>query len=160
MKIISKEFTHGGFIPEKFTCIGVNINPELELVDVPAEAKSLVLIMDDPDVPVVVREDRMFDHWVVSNINPDTKIIDEDSTPAGAKNGLNSAGDESYRGPCPPDTLHRYFFKLYALDTVLDLQSGAPKTDVENAMQGHIIGTAVLIGLYEKPDDEKTIIYI
>ncbi len=156
MKIISKEFKHGGFIPEEFTCNGRNVNPEIEFTDVPSDAKSLVLIVDDPDVPVVVREDRMFDHWVLFNINPDIRKIDEDSI-MGATVGANTAGAHEYRGPCPPDILHRYFFKLYALDIKLDLKEGSTKQEVENAMQSHIVDTAVLIGLYEQADELKTV---
>jgi len=156
MKITSKEFVNGSFIPKKFTCNGANINPEIEISDVPNGAKSLVLIMDDPDVPVAVREDRMFVHWVLFDLSPDTTKINENDI-ADAQVGVNTAGDNEYRGPCPPDTLHRYFFKLYALDTKLNLHKGSTKQEVEEAMDGHIVDTAVLIGLYKQEDDLKSV---
>ena len=155
MEIISKEFVHGGIIPKKFTCNGENINPELEFLDIQDNAVSLVLIVDDPDVPAELRDDRMFDHFVLFNIPPNSRILKESSVLGSV--GLNTAGDLGYKGPCPPDTLHRYFFKLYALDTMLDLSDGATKQEVINAMSEHVLESAVIIGLYEQPDDKKTL---
>lgn len=149
MKLTSPAFTEGGKIPSKFTCQGENINPELQFKDVPSHAKSLVLILDDPDVPEFVRKDRMYDHWVVYNIPPSTTHIPENSQAPGTQ-GRNTGGDLGYVGPCPPDREHRYFFKLYALDKMLSLAEGASKTDVEKAMQGHIIAKTHLMGRYEK----------
>ncbi len=156
MKIISSAFENGGIIPVKYTCNGEDVNPPLEFVDVPEEAVSLVLIMDDPDVPVQVREDRMWDHWIKFNIPPTTQRVAENSEPAGVA-GIGTGGMLTYQGPCPPDTEHRYFFKLYALDTELDLSEGATKKEVEQAMTNHIIAQAQLIGLYEQPEELKSI---
>jgi Raf kinase inhibitor-like YbhB/YbcL family protein len=149
MQITSSAFTEGGKIPSKFTCEGDNINPQLQFSQVPPEAKTLALIMDDPDVPEFVRKDRMWVHWVVFNIPPSTKQIPENSSPPGTP-GKNTSGEPAYEGPCPPDREHRYFFKLYALDTKLNLPEGATKKEVEAAMQGHIIAKAQLMGRYEK----------
>lgn len=143
-------------IPVKYTCNGENINPPLEFVEVPEEAVSLVLIMDDPDVPVQVREDRMWNHWIKFNIPPTTRGVAENSEPAGVA-GIGTSENLKYHGPCPPDTEHRYFFKLYALDTELDLPEGATKKEVEKAMTNHIIAQAQLIGLYEQPEALKSI---
>ena len=155
MKITSGQFDHEGLIPQKYTCNGDNINPPLSLEDVPVEAKSLVLIMDDPDVPVSLREDGMFDHWVLFNLDPATKSLSENDS-AGAVIGKTTGGRLTYQGPCPPDTVHRYFFKLYALDAILDLSEGVSKKDVEEAMMDHVLRKAELIGLYEQPDELKS----
>lgn len=148
MKITSSEFEDGATIPSVHTCEGKHLSPPLAFQNVPKEAKSLVLIMDDPDVPPSVRSDRMFDHWVLFNIPPATHSI-----PAGGSagtHGCNTLKENRYYGPCPPDREHRYFFKLYALDTMLNLSTGASKKEVERAMQGHIIAEAKLMGRYEK----------
>lgn len=149
MKISSSSFDHEGSIPSKYTCDGENINPPLEIREVPEGAQSLVLLMDDPDVPRSIRPDGMWDHWTVFNIPALTAIIEENSVPAGVV-GLNSSGANKYGGPCPPDREHRYFFKLYALDTMLGLAADSSKTDVEKAMEGHILAEAVLLGRYER----------
>ena len=109
----------------------------------------MALIVDDPDVPKRLRKDGMWVHWVVFNMDPKTTVIFENSSPNGLI-GSNTSNFKSYQGPCPPDREHRYFFKLYALDTILTLQEGATKEDVEKAMKGHIIEECCLIGLYEK----------
>ncbi len=155
MKIISKEFKHGEYIPAKFTCNGENINPELEFVDIPEEAKSLVLIFDDPDVPEVLREDRNFDHWILFNIPTDTRKIEENSKVR--ISGKNTRGGLEYIGPCPPDAIHRYFFRLYALSEGINLEEGATKDEVYEAIEGKILAKAHLVGLYEQNDDKKTI---
>jgi Raf kinase inhibitor-like YbhB/YbcL family protein len=149
VKISSPAFQEGGDIPSLFTCEGDDINPELHFSGIPQGAKALVLIMDDPDVPESIRKDRMFDHWVVFNIPPSTTEILEDSQPEGVP-GKNTGGGLDYYGPCPPDRKHRYFFKLYALDQELSLPKGATKIQVEQAMQGHILEQAQLMGHYEK----------
>lgn len=149
MKITSSAFEHNQAIPSKYTCDGENINPPLEFSDIPDNAKSLALIMDDPDVPKNLKPDGMFDHWVVFNIPPEITSIDEDSPPVGV-GGENTKGDNAYTGPCPPDREHRYFFKLYALDNILDLGPDATKKDLEEAMKDHILESAELIGLYER----------
>jgi len=150
MKLSSSAFKEGESIPSKYTCDGKNINPPLEISEVPKEAKSLVLIMDDPDVPAFVRKDRMFVHWVVFDIPVSVHSITENSSPQGKK-GINTEGELGYYGPCPPDKEHRYFFKLYALDTFLNLSEGSTKEDVEKKMQGHIIAQTQLMGRYNRP---------
>ena len=149
MKLQSTAFEDGGKIPLKYTCDGENINPPLAISDVPAEAKSLVLVMDDPDVPKTIREDGMWDHWVVFNIPPTLREIKEGEEPEGV-HGAGTGGNEDYFGPCPPDREHRYFFKLYALDAAVDLPEKASKQQVEEAMEGHIIVQTELMGLYER----------
>ncbi|MDA2922125.1 YbhB/YbcL family Raf kinase inhibitor-like protein [Patescibacteria group bacterium AH-259-L07] len=149
MNISSSAFEHNSLMPAKYTCDGDDINPDLIFSDIPEEAKSLALIMDDPDVPKSIRADGMWDHWVVFNIPSSTNQILEGQEPAGV-HGIGTSGDKEYHGPCPPDREHRYFFKLYALDTQIDLNEGATKIEVEEAMQGHIIDQAELIGLYQR----------
>jgi Raf kinase inhibitor-like YbhB/YbcL family protein len=144
MKLTSAVFQNNQSIPSKYTCDGEDINPPLEISDVLQQAKSLVLIMDDPDAP-----SGTWDHWIVFNIPPDTKSIAEGKEPAGI-HGKGTSGNLEYHGPCPPDREHRYFFKLYALDTDLNLAEGSTKKQVESAMQGHIIDQTQLIGLYTR----------
>jgi Raf kinase inhibitor-like YbhB/YbcL family protein len=149
MKLKSSAFKDHGTIPESYTCEGKNINPPLEFMDIPESAVSCVLIMDDPDVPTFLRKDQMWVHWVVFNIPPTTNQILENSTPSGIL-GKGTGGEVGYQGPCPPDREHRYFFKLYALDTMLKLSRGATKMEVEQAMKSHIIASAELVGVYNK----------
>jgi Raf kinase inhibitor-like YbhB/YbcL family protein len=149
MKLKSSAFENNGKIPGKYTCDSENINPPLEISDIPENTKSLVLIMDDPDVPKTIRQDGMWVHWVVFNIPPSIKKINENSQPEGTK-GAGTSGKLNYSGPCPPDREHRYFFKLYALDTKLNLKEGSAKEQVEKAMKSHVLTEAVLIGKYER----------
>lgn len=149
MKIISSAFEHEGLIPSIYTCDGRNVNPPLDFSDVPAATKSLALIMDDPDVPKSIRPDGVWDHWVLFNISPMTEHIHENTNGQGVF-GINSGEREAYGGPCPPDREHRYFFKLYAVDILLDLTAGAKKSEVETAIIGHIIDTAELMGRYNR----------
>lgn len=149
MKLNSSVFKEGDIIPSAYTCEGKNINPPLEITGAPPNAKSLVLIMDDPDVPKTLRPDGMYDHWIVFNMPPNTHKIAEHSIPYGIQ-GKSTNGKNQYVGPCPPDREHRYFFKLYALDTLLDLPAGATKKEVEKAMHGHIIAQCQLMGRYEQ----------
>ena len=142
MKIKSPEFEQNKFIPGKFTCEGLDINPELIIEDIPQNAQSLALIMDDPDAPMGT-----WVHWVVFDI-PLASRIAENSVPG--KLGITDSGRKDYHGPCPPSGTHRYFFKIYALDTTLNLKEGVTKKDLEKAMQGHILDKAELIGLYKK----------
>ncbi len=145
LKISSQAFVHNGYIPARYTCDGNDVNPPLEVANVPGEAKSLALIMDDPDAPI-----GMWVHWVAWNIDPATREIAEDSIPRSAVQGKNDWKRNSYGGPCPPSGVHRYFFKLYALDTRLNLGNGTTKKELEKAMQGHVLGSAELIGLYKR----------
>jgi Raf kinase inhibitor-like YbhB/YbcL family protein len=149
MRLTSPAFEHGGNIPSKYTCDGANISPPLTLSDVPPGTRSLALIMDDPDVPKHLRADGMWDHWVVFNIRADIQEIKEGKEPDGI-HGIGTGGNTNYFGPCPPDREHRYFFKLYALDTALDLPEKATKQQVEKAMPGHILEKAELLGRYER----------
>lgn len=149
MHIESQAFQEGKSIPRKYTCQGVDINPPLTLSAIPSKAKSLALIMDDPDVPKQIRDDQMWVHWVVYDIDPKTTDIPE-GAPALGTQGRNTGGQNRYMGPCPPDREHRYFFKLYALDTNLGLKEGATKEELLKAMEGHILEQAELMGCYEQ----------
>ena len=144
MKLTSSAFTHNGSIPSEYTCDGNDLSPLLSISDVPSNAKSLALISDDPDAPVGT-----WDHWVVFNIPPSTKSILKGTEPQGTA-GKNSWGRTGYGGPCPPSGTHRYFFKLYALDKILNLPEGPTKNDLEMAMQGHIVAQAQLMGTYKR----------
>lgn len=145
MKISSPSFEQNSPIPSKFTCQGDNVNPQLNIEGVPSETKSLALIMDDPDAPRGT-----WVHWVVWNIEPDTKVIAENSIPPSCIEGLTDFGTQGYGGPCPPSGVHRYFFKLYALSDTLDLPKTTNKALLEKAMEGKIIAKAELIGNYQK----------
>ncbi len=145
LTITSPAFKNGELIPSKFTCDGADISPALAIGNVPPEAKSLALIMDDPDAP-----GGMWVHWVVWNIDPATREIPEDSVPAGARLGRNDFRQTPYGGPCPPSGTHRYFFKLYALDTRLELAAGTDKAGLEKAMKGHVLAQAELMGKFKR----------
>jgi len=149
MQLTSTAFQQGGKIPSTYTCDAENVSPPLSITDIPPEAQSLVLIMDDPDVPKHLRADGMWDHWVVFNIAPDVTQIPENQEPQGTP-GIGTGGNTAYHGPCPPDREHRYFFKLYALGVRLDLPAKSTKKAVEEAMQGHVVATAELMGRYER----------
>ncbi|MBI4250114.1 YbhB/YbcL family Raf kinase inhibitor-like protein [Candidatus Uhrbacteria bacterium] len=149
MKITSTAFENNGSIPAVYTCDGSGINPPLVFSEILPEAKGLALLMDDPDVPKSIRSDGMWDHWVVWNMPPSTQGIGEGEMPPGIV-GRNTGGGQDYYNPCPPDGEHRYFFKLYALDIMLDLPAISSKADVEKAMQGHILAATELIGLYRR----------
>jgi Raf kinase inhibitor-like YbhB/YbcL family protein len=148
----STAFTDGGLIPGKYSCDGENVNPPLAWTGIPEGARSLVLIMDDPDIPEAVKQSRgidVFDHWVVYNIPPGNGQIAEATTPAGVQ-GLNGAGQAQYAGPCPPDREHRYFFYIYALDTMLSFDEQPTKADVLAATAGHVLAEGQLMGRYER----------
>lgn len=149
MQLSSPAFKHRGIIPSRYTCEGANVSPPLELSGVPGNAVSLVLLMHDPDVPHHLRPDGNWDHWVVYNISPDLHRFPEAAEPPGV-NGKTTFGHTRYGGPCPPDREHRYFFKLYALDCMLHLSKDVGRKEVEQAMQGHILAEAELLGRYEK----------
>ncbi|MEM4254360.1 MAG: YbhB/YbcL family Raf kinase inhibitor-like protein [Candidatus Woesearchaeota archaeon] len=142
MKLSSPAFADKQGIPSDYTCDGADKIPPLEISDVPANTKSLALVMDDPDAPMGT-----WDHWVVWNIPPTTKRIDAE--PEGVS-GKNSWGKTGYGGPCPPSGTHRYFFKIYALDTMLDLPAGSNKAALLSAMKGHVIAEASLMGTYQR----------
>lgn len=152
MKLTSPAFKEGESIPPIYTCDGKNISPPLEISNIPKNVKSLALIMDDPDIPDFAKEKfkvKVWDHWIVWNIPPETKEIHEGENPKGIL-GVNTRGNLAYGGPCPPDKEHRYFFKLYALDTRLNLKQGSNKKELEKAMQNHILAEVQLIGRYKR----------
>ena len=152
ISIESSVFRNNGSIPSKFTCDDVGINPPLSIRNVPKDAKSLVLIMTDPDIPETAKKSfgiDVWDHWVAFNIPTNITEIKEGENPPGIL-GKNTRGNNTYGPPCPPDREHRYFFKVYALDTLLNLPTGSNRIDVEKAMSGHIIATGELIGLYNR----------
>jgi hypothetical protein len=144
MIIASPNFNDGAMIPRKFTCDGGGINPELEIQNVPPGAKSLALMMHDPDAPIAGG----FTHWVVWNIDPSTTLIKDESVPPGSIEGKNSANEFGWFAPCPHVGTHHYEFTLYALDATLDLEEGATADQLMSAMQGHIIEETELVGLY------------
>ena len=145
IKITSSAFKNNAYLPSKYTCDGADVNPPLTIENIPAGAKSLALIVDDPDAPRGT-----WVHWVAWTIDPGTREIKEQSIPTGAAQGMNDFGNRGYGGPCPPSGTHRYFFKLYALDTALTLGPDATRAALEAAMKGHILDKAELIGLYER----------
>lgn len=147
MRITSPVFEEGKSIPTKYTCMGEDINPQLLIEGIPKETVSLALIMEDPDAPVGT-----WDHWIMWNILPETTEIKEKSVPTQAVQGKNSWGMNRYGGPCPPSGTHRYFFKLFALDTTLDLPPNSNKRELEYAMQQKILTQAQLIGTYKKAE--------
>lgn len=145
MLLSSSVFEDGATIPSKFTCDGWDVNPELIVHNVPSEAKSLVLIVDDPDAP-----GGTFTHWTVWNIHPDTERIKEESIPPGAVEGVTDFGRSGYGGPCPPQGTHRYVFTLYALTDVLDLPDGSSRADLEQSMKNLVCARASLTGTYAR----------
>lgn len=145
LRITSPAFSNTEAIPPHCTADGPDVSPELRIEGVPEGAQSLTLIMDDPDAPMGT-----WVHWVLWNIPPGTTVIDEGTEPDGSVSGRNSWGRTGYGGPSPPSGTHRYFFKLYALDTALSLPQTADNAALEQAMAGHILGTAQLMGTYTR----------
>ena len=145
LTITSSAFPEGGKIPKKYTCDDSNVSPPLRIGNVPQSARSLALIVDDPDAP-----GRTWTHWLVWNIDPRASEIREKSVPPNAVQGTSDFGNASYGGPCPPSGTHRYYFKVYALDTTLSLSSSAKKAALEKAMAGHIVGEGSLMGTYSR----------
>ncbi len=155
MKLASPVFKPNDKIPAKYTCDGQDLSPPLQIADVPTQAKSLVLIVDDPDAP-----GGDFVHWTIWNIDPKTTVIAENSLPTGiASAGTDSAlaiegktdfGKNGWGGPCPPSGIHHYHFKLFALDAVLDLKTSAAKNEIKKAMHGHVLAQTELVGLYQR----------
>ena len=142
LKIRSVAFSHGGYIPPRYTCEGENVNPPLEISDIPENTKTLALIVEDPDAPRGV-----YDHWIAWNIPPN-EAIEENSRPG--ISGKNSFGNTGYGGPCPPSGSHRYFFKVYALDSDLNIRAGSDKKTLQEAMKDHVLGSGELMGHYQK----------
>lgn len=156
LSLTSTAFEQGGTIPSKYTCDGDrSVSPPLRISGVPSEAKSLALIMDDPDVPKQLHPDGVYDHWVVFDIPPaDGAPNIPEGGPVPGTHGANGAGKDAYTGPCPPPQYepseHRYVFRAYALDAELSLRRGATKKEVLDAMQGHILEQAELVGRYKR----------
>ncbi len=144
-KISSPAFENNGHIPPKYTCDGVNVNPPLKIENVPPDTKSLALIFDDVDAPR-----GSYVHWILWNIDPTIKEIKENSVPEGGVQGTNDFKKRSYGGPCPPRRVHKYVFKIFALDTLLNLNPNFTKKDLEKALEGHIISQTQLMGLYKR----------
>ena len=142
IKVFSSAFESNNTIPKKYTCNGENINPPIEFKGIPKEAKSLVLILEDPDAPM-----KVFTHWIVWNIVPIAKI-NEDSI-SGVE-GMNDFRKIGYGGPCPPSGTHMYFFRVYALDKQLEIKTGTSRKELESEMIGHIIAKGELMGKYSK----------
>jgi len=154
MKVTSSAFQQGGPIPAKYTCEGQDTSPPLAWSGAPSSAKSIAIIVDDPDAPDPAKPQRVYVHWVVYNIPGATSSLSENASksgmPKGAEQGKNDWGKPQYGGPCPPIGRHRYFFKVYALDTTLSGLSGPAKADLERAMKGHILDSGELMGTYQK----------
>lgn len=155
MEITSPAFINNTSIPIKYTCDGEGINPPLDFSDIPSGTKSLVMLMDDPDVPKKLYPSGVFDHWVIYNIEPGVTSIKENSTPPGIQ-GLNGSDKIGYYPSCPPDKQHRYFFNLYALNIMLSFSdpSTVTKQMVIDAMKDHIIEESQLVGLYNRPGNK------
>jgi Raf kinase inhibitor-like YbhB/YbcL family protein len=147
MQLTSPAFVSGGSIPPVYSCTGEETRPPLILAGIPAETKSLALILEDPDAPLEI-----WNHWIVWNIPPTTDVVDSTALPPGALQGTGSSGEQAYEGPCPPEGTHRYVFTLYALDTVLNLPAGATKDELLGALRGHIITQTELVGLYTRDE--------
>jgi Raf kinase inhibitor-like YbhB/YbcL family protein len=152
MKISSNAFEPEKNIPVQYSCDGANTSPELSWTDVPADAKTLALVMEDPDAP-----SGTYIHWVAYNIPPTVKgfasaVATDKTLPDGTLQGENSSNNTGYTGPCPPPGhgSHRYYFRLYALDQSLDLKPGATRTDLNAAMKGHILAQSETMGRFER----------
>jgi Raf kinase inhibitor-like YbhB/YbcL family protein len=150
IEITSSAFEEGGMIPAKYTCDGSDVSPPLQWDTVPEGTKRIALICDDPDAPMGT-----WVHWVLFNLPADTREVAEDIPadeilPNGAKQGVSDFGRIGYGGPCPPGGTHRYFFKIYALDTELDLRAGADKPQLLEAMEGRILAQGQLLGKYKR----------
>ncbi|HTN93851.1 MAG TPA: YbhB/YbcL family Raf kinase inhibitor-like protein [Gallionella sp.] len=154
MMITSPSFKHNGTIPSIHTCDGPNISPQLEWTGLPAGTKSLALVVDDPDAPDPAAPKMTWVHWVLYNIPADSAGLPEGATaemlPSGTLQGLNDWRRTGYGGPCPPKGKHRYFFKLYALDVALPDLKQPGKSNLEKAMQGHVLARSELVGLYQR----------
>ena len=145
LTVRSATFSEGAAIAAKYTCDGDDVSPPLAIGATPAGTKSLALIMDDPDAP-----GGTWVHWVAWNIPPQTREIPENGMPAGAHQGHNNWKRNGYGGPCPPSGTHRYYFRLYALDTTLTLAPSATKADLERVMEGHVLAAGQLMGTYKR----------
>ena len=154
MNLSSRAFTDKGEIPSLYTCQGKDVSPPLAWSGVPDGTKSLALIVDDPDAPDPAAPQRTWVHWVLYDVPPSATSLEEavtrDRLPAGSREGKNDWKRTGYGGPCPPIGRHRYFHKLYALDTVLPDLGSPTKADLEKAMKGHVLAEAQMVGTYQK----------
>jgi Raf kinase inhibitor-like YbhB/YbcL family protein len=154
LNLSSSAFAANAAIPPKYTCEGANVSPPLAWSGAPATAKSFALIVEDPDAPDPAKPTRVVTHWVAYNIPVTTSALSENASkkgmPPGSAQGLNEGNKPAYMGPCPPIGSHRYFFKLYALDTVLTGLKNPKKADVQKAMQTHVVDSTQFIGTYQK----------
>jgi Raf kinase inhibitor-like YbhB/YbcL family protein len=142
LAITSNAFRPNDFIPSRYTCQGENVNPPLSIENIPPGTRSLVILVEDPDAA-----GETFDHWITWNIAP-VNLIAENTAPG--IEGENGFGEVHYKGPCPPTGTHRYFFKVYALDTMLDAKEGADKKTIEHLMESHVLASGELVGQYRK----------
>ncbi|HSX29405.1 MAG TPA: YbhB/YbcL family Raf kinase inhibitor-like protein [Candidatus Saccharimonadales bacterium] len=145
MQITSSAIQASGQVLPDYTCDGENVSPPLTFSEIPEGTKSLVLILEDPDAP-----NGLFTHWLLYDMSPATLQLMQDQPPLTGKSGTNDFGKQGYGGPCPPTGSHRYYFRLYALDAVLDLPAGAGRSTLASAMAGHEIATAELMGAYAR----------
>lgn len=150
IKIKSPAFEEGELIPKKYTCDGVNVSPPLQWSSLPADVESIVLICEDPDAP-----SGLWTHWIIFNLPAETKgvsefIMEREVLENGAQQGLNDFGTIGYRGPCPPGGSHRYYYRIYALDVLLELPSRINRQDLLEAMNGHIIDQGQIMGIYTR----------
>src|SRR3989344_897972 len=145
MKLTSSAFENNQYIPSQYTCDGINVNPQLSIIGAPENAKSLVLIVDDPDAT-----NGDWAHWTIFNIPSDVKEIRENSVPKGSIEGKTDFKKPGYGGPCPSFGIHRYQFKLYTLDQMLNFDSTVEKKEIERVMKGHILAESLLVGLYKR----------
>lgn len=145
INLTSSVFKNNEFVPVEYTCDGVNVNPPLNIANVPEMAKSLVLVIDDPDSPAGT-----FTHWLVWNIDPNIKEIKENSIPEGAIEGITTWGSQGYGGPCPQARGHRYFFKILALDEKLNILFSADINQVMKAVENHVLAQGELVGKYSR----------
>jgi hypothetical protein len=155
LSLTSTAFNPGEKIPSRYTCEGEDVSPPLVIGGVPEGTKSLALILDDPDAPDPKAPKRVWAHWLLYNLPPNTELLAEDASrtalPEGTVTGMSDRKQASYHGPCPPVGRHRYFHKLYALDTMLPARP-LTKTELEAAMHGHVLAEASLMGTYQKGD--------
>lgn len=150
IQITSPVFEDGGEIPKKYTCDDLDVSPPIEWMDMPEGTRTLAIVCDDPDAPM-----KTWIHWIIFNIPGDVRCLPENVPPEkelanGAKQGMNDFHKVGYGGPCPPSGMHRYFFKIYALDTSLDLPPGVSKSHLMIAMEGHVLAEAHLMGTYTR----------
>jgi Raf kinase inhibitor-like YbhB/YbcL family protein len=145
MKLSSPDFKEGENIPARFTCDGKDVSPTLQIEGMPQGAKSLVVILEDRDAP-----GGNFTHWLMWNVVPNLTEIVGNKPPSGAVQGVNDFGKNKYSGPCPPPGIHRYYFKLYALDTTLDLPPKSKRKTIDSAIKSHVIAEAALMGRYAR----------